>query len=56
VNYSVGKLRNYQRENTPEGIGDYWTITTTDDKGSNAVSGGIDEKNDERTTRYTKLY
>jgi uncharacterized protein len=27
-------------EKTPEGI-EYWTITTTDDKGNNAVAGGL---------------
>jgi predicted enzyme related to lactoylglutathione lyase len=35
------KIEKLPKENTPEGIGDYWTITTTDDKGSNAVSGGL---------------
>jgi uncharacterized protein len=29
------------KENLPKGLEEYWSITTTDAKGSNAVSGGM---------------
>jgi predicted enzyme related to lactoylglutathione lyase len=35
--WSIKKL---PPEKTPEGI-EYWTITTTDDKGNNAIAGGL---------------
>ena len=33
-------ITNLPKENLPKGLEEYWSITTTDDKGSNGVSGG----------------
>ena len=40
MNCLGGRLRNDHRSNTRKGM-EYWRITTVDDKGNNALTGGM---------------